>query len=220
MPHFLNKYRKIILAIFPFIVFLILRSVGFDGLYGQDGYEYLRYSKDLVSFIKTNELPKPFSWPVLYPISGAIIYTIIQEMGLALQLISILAWSGVTIYLHATLKLLFPKKSTSFFFIFLCFLLSPMVLRMGVVVMSDMLATCFIVMSCFYALRYGQRINTKDLYLFSFFSISSMLTRYASFIALVPFFLYVAFFLLKNKKQWIHILPLMILLGGLCIPHF
>ena len=212
--------KVFLLSIFPFFIFFLWRGIGFDGLYGQDAYEYLRYANELSAHLTSKQALGFFFWPVYYPITGVLFEFILKDMSLALQLVSITAWSISTVCLHKIIQLLYPENKTSFPYIFLCFLLSPMVIRIGSIIMSDMLATCFILISCFHALKYMQRTQKIDLYIFSIVSVNALLTRYASFVILLPFFLSVAFSLWKNRKDWIHIFPLILLVMVFGFPHF
>ena len=220
MRQFIDKYGLLLLGVFPFLILMLVRLFGFDGLYGQDAYEYLRYSDELVAFIQTGQSTGYFFWPVYYPLFGVLVNFFTNDIGIALQLVSVFSWSISTIYLHKTIQLLYPENKSSFLFLLLCFLLSPMVVRMGTLVMSDTLATCLILSSSFYALRYFKHQFVKNLYLFSVLGGVAMLTRYASFVVLFPFFLYMGYFLLKEKKDLFHLLGLIILMIAIWFPHF
>ena len=79
-------------------------------MYGQDGYEYLRYTKAIRIFILEGEHPGDYFWPLYYPIIGAILSLIISKTALALQLVSVLSLGISAVYLNKILTLLFPKK--------------------------------------------------------------------------------------------------------------
>ena len=53
-----NLKDKYILYFVPILILITLRYVlNFDGLYGQDAYEYLRYSKEIHTFLLTGSNP-------------------------------------------------------------------------------------------------------------------------------------------------------------------
>jgi len=75
------------------LFFVILRYIlGFNGLYGQDSYDYLRFTKALSVYFKTGNDPGNFFWPVNYPVFGAVLSFIIPSKVLVLQLISYLGF--------------------------------------------------------------------------------------------------------------------------------
>jgi hypothetical protein len=59
--------ENLALFIIPFLLMLILRIVGFDGLYGQDSYEYLRYATAIHYYRPDGSHPGIYFWPVLFP---------------------------------------------------------------------------------------------------------------------------------------------------------
>src|SRR5579883_1529147 len=98
---------RIVKAYRIYIIFLLLTFaftiiVHFNGLYGQDSYEYLRYTYRLVWFVRTGNPPGDFYWPLLYPVVGAVL-SIIQKPVFALQLISMLSLVGAAFYLKKIL---------------------------------------------------------------------------------------------------------------------
>ena len=53
-------------SILPLLVFVYLRWQGFDGLYGQDSYEYLRYTERMKAFFLGGAYPGDLVWPKGY----------------------------------------------------------------------------------------------------------------------------------------------------------
>ena len=87
---FLSEIRTWIL--FPVLLLIFNLLTGFNGLYGQDSFEYLRYSRELHEYLSGGELPGTFFWPVLYPLSGAVVSFFLPDV-LSLQVVSVfLLW--------------------------------------------------------------------------------------------------------------------------------
>ena len=59
--------------VLPVLLLIGNLLAGFNGLYGQDSFEYLRYSRALHHYLSAGVLPGPFHWPLFYPLSGALL---------------------------------------------------------------------------------------------------------------------------------------------------
>ena len=135
----MNKIKTLLLIGFPIVSFLLLYlGYGFDGLYGQDGYEYLRYTNALGNYFISGENPGDYFWPLYYPILGALGSYITQSASVSLLLISVLSLSLSGFYLKKSIDLLFSTANTnlSSFYVFVFFLLSPYIFKHGILVMS------------------------------------------------------------------------------------
>lgn len=68
------SYKSTLISpIFILVLFILIHLIlDFDGLYGQDSYEYLRYTKALHFYFKTGIPPGDYFWPLFYPIIGSI----------------------------------------------------------------------------------------------------------------------------------------------------
>jgi len=176
-------------------LFLFSRGIGFNGLYGQDSYEYVRYSIALKQFLTTGEVTKlnDFFWPPLYPLAGALL-SYIFPLPLSLQLISIVSFAGIFLYLYRILTLLYGTKRTSILFLLIFGFLSPYFFRLSLCVMSDTMAMFLCMASVFHTLNYYIRSKSKDFILSLCLFLLALFTRYSSFIVLFFPFL----FLLKH----------------------
>ena len=211
---------SIYLFIFPLIFIFISRLIGFDGLYGQDSYEYLRYTKAIRNFILKGEHPGDYFWPVYYPIAGALTSLLTSKAAFALQLISILSFGLSAIYLNKLLSLLFVKRKYTISYILLFFILSPFVLKNALVIMSDMLSLLFLILSIFYFVKYKENEKVKSYYCIAVFSFLAVMTRYACAVIMLPFIVSASFTFLKKVKNYKHIPFLLILIGFLFLPHY
>lgn len=187
---------------FPFLLLLLIFvwATHFNGLYGQDSYEYLRYTKCIKEFICRGVNPGDCYWPVLYPITGAI-FSFLIPLPFALQLISIVALILTSIYLEKILVLIFqPERNSATLYLFLFLLLSPYVLRASLVIMPDSLTILWIVAGAYNFEKYKRTLVSKYfLYLICFFT-AAVSTRYAAFIVVLPFCAIAVFIFLRNFK--------------------
>ena len=137
------------LFIIPFLFIFILKIAGFDGLYGQDSYEYLRYTNAIQEYITTGIHPGNYFWPVLYPTLGSLLGFIFGS-ALALQLISCLSFSITCVYILKTIRLLYPTKQFRFFYVLIFAVFCPFLLKMGIIVMSDALTLVFVILTFYF----------------------------------------------------------------------
>ena len=215
----MNKYKSILLLT-TIILFIIIRYIlDFNGLYGQDAYEYLRYTKALHVYFKTGIQPGDFFWPLYYPIAGAFLSFLI-ESEIALQIITIACLSISTYYVIKLIHLLYPTKFNPFIYVLIFFTLSPMVFRLGIITMSDMLSTTCILLSFYNAITYYRNKTIKHLFFLVGFSVSAIMTRYVAFVVLLPLGLYTLHSIVKEKKALKYIPLLLILMLFLLLPHF
>ena len=200
----------------PILFLIVLQFVGFDGLYGQDSYEYLRYTRAIQDYIIGGPHPESFYWPVLYPFLGSLLGFTFGNVIMGLQLLTAISFSLTSIYLYKTIHLLYPKNPSLVFYYVLIFgLLSPYFLKSGLVVMSDVLASMFIIMTFYHFFKSYQRKTSFSLVFF--FATCALMTRYATLLITLPVILLAIYFVFKRRAF------LDILIGGIfsilvCIP--
>lgn len=211
---------KYFLLFFPIAVFLFFYYyLNFDGLYGQDAYEYLRYSKAIRNFVVTGENPGNNIWPPIYSAFGALFSFITQKVDLALVLVSSFSLSISAFYLHKIITLLFQKSKYSILFISVFFLLSPTILRSGIIIMSDALALCFIVLVVYHFIKYKQNKHINYFYFITIFSVLAFTTRYVSALILLPFVLNAAVLFMRQKNILKHFVFIPVVIFVLLLPH-
>lgn len=212
-----SKYLLLFFSIGIFLFFYY--GLNFDGLYGQDAYEYLRYSKAIKNFLVTGENPGNNIWPPIYPIFGALLSFITQKVDLALLLISIFSLSISALYLYKIINILFSKSKYATLFVLVFFLLSPTILRSGIIIMSDILALCFIVLVVYHFIMYKQNKHIKYFYYITVFSVLAFLTRYVSALILLPFILNALVLFIKQKNSLKHLVFIPVIVFVLLLPH-
>ena len=164
----------------PVLLLIFNLAAGFNGLYGQDSFEYLRYSRALHNYISEGISPGAFLWPVLYPLTGALISFFLPDI-LSLQIVSIVSYGLTIFYLDKILSYLFPDAKRELkLYLFLFFSLSPFVLRDASVVMSDSLAMFLLTAFLYHYLLFREKGLNLDFILLVFFAFAAINTRYAS----------------------------------------
>lgn len=159
---------------FLFLIFGSLVWVGiywgldFDGLYGQDAYEYVRYADRWAEFLLGGKPPGDYHWPFIYPVFGSIIsvFTTIP-ITIVMQFISVVALSTNTYLVYRLLRIHYQDKKVEVILIIsLLFFFAPYNFRSGVIVMSDQLAALFVLLTYYFFFQIIR--GNKKLLLFIF----------------------------------------------------
>ncbi len=202
------------------IILIIIRVIfKFDGLYGQDSYEYLRYTNALNSYFKTGVNPGDYFWPLYYPILASLLSFFVKS-DLALQLISIVSLIISSLYIVKIIYLLNDNKKNIQFYVLVFFSLSPIVFKLGISNMSDMLSTLFITLFFHNGFVYTKKNKVSNLYYVIIFGLSAIMTRYAAFVVISPFTIYLIFIFFKRKEHLKHTLAFIPIVCLLITPHF
>jgi hypothetical protein len=177
------------LILLPLVSFLAVRfGFDFNGLYGQDAFEYLRFAKSLRALIIDHSSPGDFPWPPGYPLAGAILSMVTVSVPFALQLVSAIGVS-VTAWFSLRILKVFHKDdalAASYVLLFLC--LSPFMMKAGVLCMSDTACAACISGYFFHAIKYRKLDHARSLLWMFLFGALAFMFRYASVpLLLVPF---------------------------------
>jgi hypothetical protein len=210
--------RSYLIYFLPFLFWIICYfGLSFDGLYGQDAYEYLRYTESLQNYFTTGKNSGDYFWGVYYPLIGSFLAFILGNAAVALQLISLFSLLVSAIYISKIIEILYKEKPNDIV-VFLFFCLSPIVLIHSVLVMSDMLTCCFVVLSIFHFLSFLEVSKNKSFWFGVAFCMLAILTRYAAIVLLFPFSIIVLLKILKSKQFKLLFLTIPILFI-IVIPH-
>src|ERR1051326_483846 len=193
----LKKPALLFFLLVPLLVLVFRFLLGYSGLYGQDSHAYLRYSESLFHSLREGQRPGDFSWPMLYPLLGAVAALVTANVDFALQLLSMAALASSLYFIYKILLLLHGEKYILLFTPLFCFS-SAYFLRMGVNVMSDMTAIFFCTASVYHALAFSFDKHKRHIIPALCFALLARLTREASVVVLcVPLFIFVIH-LLRN----------------------
>ncbi len=186
-----GSLRHIIYFI-PLGIFLVVRyGLDFNGLYGQDAHEYLRYAIAIKNYFLGGEFPGPFFWPVNYPLLGAIISIPVKSVSLAMQGASCIALCMIIFFILRLGKFQLADWRSElglFLGLLLCFI--PSLLRSGVAVMSEATMLLFLVMAIFYYLMDIQGAKSQGpSAMFVASAVAAVGTRYAVIVIIAPLIL-------------------------------
>ena len=200
--------KKTGLVFFFTWIFLLITVViisGYNGLYGTDCHEYLRYTRKLADYFSSGLPPGDFFWPVNYPLIGALL-SFITGPQVALQLSSIVAAAWIMYLLVMFLMREFPGREKEIFFYAVVFLgCAPFFFRHSVSIMTDITALAF-ACSGFYLLYLAVKCNNRiALYMVPVMVSLSVFTRFAMAPLLFPVLLVAAWHMLRSFR-WIPVL--------------
>lgn len=214
-----NKKRNFFyVGLIPLALFIMLLSLGFDGLYGQDSYEYIRYATRFKNYLLGGEFPGDVVWPKVYLIILSL-KSFVFPISLAGQIISLASLYLTYYFLKRIIEEIHGKQNQVQDFLVLAFLISPYVLRISVVVMADTFAMLSLVGAAYYTLVYHKTNSGRALTWGVLFGFLGVFSRYAILVPLTPIFLWAFIHWIKIKK-WKHALVLLIPLGLFLLNQF
>jgi hypothetical protein len=205
-------YKRIeVVILIVLLAFLMMMSFvfNFNGLYGQDPYEYKFFAETLRSFWsgEVNDLPH-FYFPFLYPAFGALLSFFGLSVSFALQLVSAISLWFIFILIQRILTRFFnADRFPAFVFSALFLLLCPYLVRFSVLVMSDLFAIALFLVTFYFFLSLREKADIRNTALFSLFCALVIQARYA-FFPLVIVFLVLSLVLLLKNKTWMLMLIL------------
>jgi len=95
----MSRSANIILLLALLVLLALLNfAFSFNGLYGQDAFEYFRYTKELRTYWLGGSKPETFFWPEFFPLLGSLLSLIVSNVVLSLQLVSLLSFFGIIFY--------------------------------------------------------------------------------------------------------------------------
>ncbi len=172
----------------------------FDGLYGQDSYEYYRYTERLAAFLKGGAFPGDLVWPKGYLFICAFT-SFILPTALAGQLISITCLYLSFLFLYKTARVLYKDSSFLLIYLALSFLLSPYILRLSAVMMADTLAILCLSACAYYSISYQRQAKFGQLLALTIWASLGAFSRYAVIVPIVPFVIW-AIILWFKQRRW------------------
>jgi len=172
-----NKVALFILLALGALVFLLMKLLHFNGLYGQDAHEYLRYARELHNnFGTARGLP---NYLPVYPALAALLGFMVP-IPEALQFISIFSYALTIYVLFLSIRLIYPGNQAAFLFV-LCFgFLAPYPFRVACTDMTDPLATLLLLTTFYLVVSYIQSGRFRFFLLAVALALVCIFTRFAA----------------------------------------
>ncbi len=183
---FLPRWWPLLLLL-PLLVTLVLHiGWGFEGLYNQDAYAYLRISRELASWCQSGGAFPTSYWPMGFPALGSLLALALSDARWALLLVTVAGWTALVIGFRRILLDQGADRTLASLFALLSVGTSPFLLRHGVVVMSDVPAMALAVWS----LRHGLLPGTRNALAAVLLATAAVLVRLPMAIWLAPILAY------------------------------
>ncbi len=215
----LMPYRHNIFVAVSIFLLLAVTAVAlhFNGLYGQDAYEYLRLSRAINALLNEGTgIPHSY-FPILYPFAGFLLNKVLAHDILSMQVVSITALTAAFFYLRQLIRQMHGATHGLTAYLFAFFIFSPYVFRFGLLSMSDMLCLLFVVASVCHCVRYIQLPRNVEAVLFALYATAAVATRYA----VLPLLIVSAMLLLAKllySKKWLTLGMMMLTAGCVLVP--
>ncbi len=198
----LTRERLILFLLFLFALIvrlLVVALTHFDGLYGQDAFAYLEYTKQILAL----HLVGPFYWPLGYPAVAALFALIFHNPVIGAQAVSIILGAALTplVYLIAgeVFDILACENPASFKII-AAFVtaVSGQLLHSSIVIMSDVPALFCATLSAYSLIRLKRYAQWFWLPISAFALALAIVTRWLYAGLILPFGLY---FLIVHRSM-------------------
>ena len=189
----------------------------FNGLYGQDGHEYLRLLRAFDEYFKEGKTFPHTYFPIFYPLTAFILSKVIRNDIWALQLVSMLSLTLSFFSLRNLIRKIYGDERFLNGWLICFFFFSPYVFRFGLLSMSDMLCLLFIVVAVSHCVEYWANGKTKDAVYGIAFSMCAAETRYAAVIIIIIPALLILVSILK-RRSWKSAVISMLVITVLLLP--
>lgn len=155
MKSSLERYSApIVTALVLICAWLWAAAVGYEGLNGQDGHDYLRMAQAWSSVFEGGEPPVMVEHPHGYPLLGALLAKLVGSELLALRLMSATALLLIAELMVRVLRNTGASGTTYRWWPLFGLALAPFLLRQSLTVMSDMSAISLCVAAFAHTLRW------------------------------------------------------------------
>jgi len=213
----IEKYLLLILLIIPLFILLILRFVfHFDGLFGQDAYEYERYARELNDYYISGNKPAEMYWPVNYSWLGSVLIHLFPQPGFALQLISAIGLSFAGYFSIKLICLLNKINVNSVFpYVVVILFFSPYVFRNSFAAMPDVMTAALITAAIYYSVLFYKSSIPGYYFIFCLLFAFAFFTKYASAVILITPFVYGFILFFKWKPAYLFLIPLLFFMAVL-----
>lgn len=182
----------------------IIALYDFDGLYGQDAFAYFDFAQDIIYFAETGNAPPPFFWSIGYPAQLAIGFAIFGASELTALNLSIIMGSFLPVLVYV-LGLQLNLRSAYAFFAGLLMVFSGQALQSSLVIMSDIPALFWSLLSIITLLRYIAGHKRRWLVLCAVCVSIAALTRFV-YLTMLPVYGLMLLSHWRHRIRWLDLL--------------
>lgn len=201
-----NTYYFVLLFVSAFVFRVLLLIVfKFDGLYGQDAYSYLEYSKKFYYSLSNFQIPPTYYWPIGYSLFTSV-FTVFTagNVWLAGLLVSLNSGSLCAGFIYLLTYELFNdfdehKRKMISLYAGLISAFIPLLVKSSIVLMSDSLAIMFASWSIWLVVKYTNEHKRKYIIFAAAVLSITVMTRYGYVLLAVPSLIFIIYTSVKNK---------------------
>ena len=184
---------------------------GFNGLYGQDSHEYLRFTTTWKLSGLNPELIAEFQWPIGFPLAGILLSYMGIPLLWSLNSVSVLAAVGTLVYTNKIIKHVYGKSGRMW--LILGAATQVYFIRGGILVMSDMLCCFFVVLTYYHSFRYRADKHWHSMFFVVLAATAAFFTRYASVPLLMPPVFYGFYTLFRKGNRVLKVVAVQVLIA-------
>ncbi|HEY0976710.1 MAG TPA: glycosyltransferase family 39 protein [Flavobacteriales bacterium] len=141
----------------PVLAGALVTALGYQGLNGQDAFDYLRIAEAWTAWWAGGTKPVMVEHPHGYPLMGALLGKLFGSELTGLRIISLVGLMVILAVVFGLLRRVFPEERVRVGpFVLLSVALSPFLLRYAMVVMSDVPAIALVLGSFAFTVRWVQ----------------------------------------------------------------
>lgn len=195
----------------------VIAASNFDGLYGQDAFAYLGYTKQILEL----DLAGPFYWPLGYPALAAFVTLFVHDPVVGAQAVNVLFGALSPLLIYQIIGLVLDGlrfKDIVLFKVLGGFIaaLAGQLIHSSIVIMSDMSALFWALLSLYALMQLRRSSSWVWLFLFLFPLALAIVTRWLYAGLLLPFSIYFAIAhcsMLRSSRFVLFATPFLLLIG-------
>jgi 4-amino-4-deoxy-L-arabinose transferase-like glycosyltransferase len=183
----MKAFHKLFLPSVLFVLAFALRlywARGFDGLYGQDAFAYYYFADSLRESLSRFQAPDAFFWPLGYPVLLMTAFAIAGKSALTGQMLNILLGSALAPLLYGLGREMKLGRGGAFL-AGLLMALCGQAIQSSIVLMSDIPALFWAVLSAYFLFLYMRKEQAAWLIAASLALALAIITRWL-YLALLP----------------------------------
>lgn len=215
----LHQYWIALFAI-SIIQISIILIYQFNGYFGQDSYEYLKTTRELIQYYKGGPLPTYSVFPGMYPFICSLIGLLIPDTLFVLQFVSLIALMVSYILLRKIILMIYKTDKYLDIYLFLFFALSPYILRFSIISMSDITGIVLWLTALYFSLQFQLKGRINSLLFACLFSGFAIMTRYPAVVILIMPAVICIRQILKQKKYHLFVIGVVFFLLGSLPDYF
>jgi Alg9-like mannosyltransferase family len=213
---YLDRYTMpMLLLALVAVLYGLCRVLRFDGLFGQDAYNYADYARQLQLYFQEGIKTGNMMPAMIYSLMSAVVSFVTRlSMGESMQLLSLLGFALTAYFTFLSLKFMEEGKGNKRY-ILLTLLCCPYFVRFAISDMTETTAMAAASVALYSFLKFKHKSSALQLISIFFFATLAIVVRSAMVVLLAPILVY-CLFLVIQSKQYLHLI-LAVLAASVCL---